>query len=159
MQVSLCTAVIWQKRMVPTWNCSQHGLWIILRVRISGKRHCCFQIWCFEHHKESAFYFHCIGEKADVSKAMSPKMSNSKKNYPDDNDDNGTTVKGKDRFIIWGWIVPLKRQHWLVLFGFLGFFGLFVSCLCSFALCQPCYPCPGVSPQPISSSPFPLLTS
>lgn len=34
------------KKVVPPWNCSQKGLWIILGnwVMIPGKTHCC---WCF----------------------------------------------------------------------------------------------------------------
>lgn len=60
------------ERIVPTWHCSQWGLWIILsdRVMFSGKRHCCwicFFFWLFEHL-----------ERLTCLRPISPKLCNSR---------------------------------------------------------------------------------
>lgn len=68
----------YRTKVVPVWNCSPQGLWVILSswVMISVERHFCrvFEmcLFCFflggpcEHHKPIDISFHHISEKADI---------------------------------------------------------------------------------------------
>ena len=75
-------SALWcRKKIVPTWNCSQQGLWIIFiyTFTTSRKRHFCRDLpnvilGCFGHHKPSAISFHYTQVKADVSTADVSKI-------------------------------------------------------------------------------------
>ena len=80
-QTSLGSSHASMRRCLHPSNCSQQGLWIILRHQSMsfGMRQCCwvFQLnflWHFEHRKPSSIWFHYIWDKADISMAPVDKV-------------------------------------------------------------------------------------